>query len=208
MDVNKVSRYLSESLSQKKAASAKESGNEADVKKDENTAVKKEAKKDEAVIVEKSKNEKEVTYSKTAGKVDYETIQKLKQEADARTAQLRSLVEKLLLKQGKTLDDSLDMYELIRTGKLEVDEETRLQAQKDIAEDGYWGVEQTSERMFSFAKALAGDNPEQADKMVEAFEEGYAQAKKQWGGELPEICSKTRDAFLKKMDAWKNNKEK
>ena len=40
-----------------------------------------------------------------------------------------------------------------------MDEKTRLQAQKDIAEDGYWGVEQTSERLVSFAKALSGGDP-------------------------------------------------
>ena len=99
------------------------------------------------------------------------------------------------------------MYDLIRTGKLQVDDETRLQAQKDIAEDGYWGVEQTSDRLFSFATALAGYDKEKADEMVEAFKKGYAEAEKKWGGKLPDICQRTYDTFIKKMDEWKNSSE-
>ena len=37
-------------------------------------------------------------------------------------------------------------------------------------ENGYWGVKQTSERIFSFAQALAGDDEEKMTKMKEAFE--------------------------------------
>ena len=45
----------------------------------------------------------------------------------------------MLLKQGKTLSNANDIYSLLREGKVEVDDETRAQAKKDIAEDGYWG---------------------------------------------------------------------
>ena len=38
----------------------------------------------------------------------------------------------------------------------------KAQAQKDIDEDGYWGVKQTSQRLFDFASALAGDDVENA----------------------------------------------
>lgn len=207
MDISTVSNYMSESLTQKKAVLTEKSEAAHKTEDSKKAASDKEVKQEAAAVVEKSQEEQKVTYSKKAGKVDYDTIQKLKQEAEDRTAQLRSLVEKLLLKQGKTFDDSMDMYQLIREGKLEVDEETRLQAQKDIAEDGYWGVEQTSERLFSFAKALAANDPEQAEKMTEAFERGFEEAKKQWGGELPEICNQTREAFLKKMDDWKKGND-
>ena len=73
-----------------------------------------------------------------------------------RPGEPHTLTGEMLLKQGQTLTDATDIYALLREGKLEVDPEVKAQAQKDIAEDGYWGVEQTSERLLSFAKALAG----------------------------------------------------
>ena len=52
---------------------------------------------------------------------------------------------------------------------LTVDADTIAQAKKDIAEDGYWGVDQTSDRILDFAKALSGDDPDKADMLLEAF---------------------------------------
>ena len=76
------------------------------------------------------------------------------------------------------------------------------QAKEDISENGYWGVKQTSERIFSFAQALAGDDEEKMTKMKEAFEKGFKEATKTWGKELPDISQNTRDAVLKKFDDY------
>lgn len=207
MDINRVSSYVSESVSQsdrsKTSKTDRESKKESAVTS-ESTNTKKE--ESAAAVVETGSKTASATYSKKSAKVDTATIEKLKKEADERTAQLRSIVEKLLMKQSKTYNSSMDIYDLIKNGNLEVDDETRAQAQKDIVEDGYWGVKQTSDRLFSFATALAGNDPEQADKMIEAFKEGYKAAEKKWGGELPDICKQTYDAFLQKMDDWKNSK--
>ena len=63
-------------------------------------------------------------------------------------------------------------------------------------------VKQTSERIFSFAQALAGDDEEKMTKMKEAFEKGFKEATKTWGKELPDISQNTRDAVLKKFDDY------
>ena len=152
----------------------------------------------DAAVYEKSDEDKAAALANH--KIDYETIDKLKADAEARTAQLRSLVEKLLLKQGGTFENAKGLANLYR--KLEVDEETRAQAQEDISEDGYWGVEQTSDRIVSFAKALAGDNLELAQQMLEAVKEGFKQAGEEWGEDLPEISNRTMDATYKKLDEW------
>lgn len=135
-------------------------------------------------------------------KQDTATIAKLKADAERRTGQLRDLVEKLMLKQGETFDEA-NMYALLREGKVQVDPETAAQAKADIAEDGYWGVNQTSDRLVSFAKALTGGDPDKADEMIAAIKKGFDAATKAWGGELPDICKKTLDAALKKLDDWK-----
>ncbi len=142
--------------------------------------------------------------SKKAPKSDMTVINKLKAEAEQRTAQLRSLVEKMLVKQGKKFTSLADTFDQIKKGLIQVDPEVSAQAQKDISEDGYWGVEQTSERLFSFAKALAGNDPAYADKMLEAMKKGFEQATKSWGGELPDICQRTIDAATEKINNWKN----
>ena len=76
----------------------------------------------------------------------------------------------------------------------------KAQAQADIAEDGYWGVGQTSDRIIQFATALTGGDPDKIEAMRDAFKKGYAQAEKTWGGSLPEISQKTYDAVMEKFD--------
>ena len=75
-------------------------------------------------------------------------------------------------------------------------------AKEDISEDGYWGVKQTSQRLFDFASALAGDDVEKMKEMQAAMEKGFKQATKTWGKELPEICSQTIDAANKLFDDY------
>ena len=102
-----------------------------------------------------------------------------------------------------TADDT-SIWSFLRTGNFTVDAATKAQAQADIAEDGYWGVKQTSDRIVDFAKALCGGDPDKIEEMREAFEKGFKQAEKTWGGELPEISKKTYDAVMEKFDAWAN----
>ncbi|MBP3351267.1 MAG: hypothetical protein J6L65_02565 [Lachnospiraceae bacterium] len=131
---------------------------------------------------------------------DTAMIQKLKADAEARTAQLRSLVEQMMVKQGTAYGQANDIWSFLAKGDYEVDPATKAQAQADIAEDGYWGVEQTSQRIIDFATALTGGDPSKVDDMREAFKKGYAMAEEKWGGELPEISKKTYDAVMKKFD--------
>lgn len=131
---------------------------------------------------------------------DTALIQKLKADADARTSQLRSIVEQLMCKQANAYGQANDIWSFLAKGDFEVDPATKAQAQADIAEDGYWGVEQTSDRIIDFATALTGGDPDKIEEMRAAFKQGYEQAKETWGGELPEISQKTYDAVLKKFD--------
>ncbi|MBR2409226.1 MAG: hypothetical protein IKB07_09790 [Lachnospiraceae bacterium] len=148
------------------------------------------------------KNKNYVTLSKENKAI----VAQLKADAEQRTAQLRSLVESMILKQNKTfqvgtLTDE-KMFEMLRKGELEVSPEVRAQAQKDIAEDGYWGVEQTSERLFSFAKAISGGDVSKAEDLIKAMEKGFKMATKSWGDDLPEICQNTLKSATEKIRNW------
>lgn len=127
-------------------------------------------------------------------------INKLKADADARTAQLRSLVEKMMTGQANTYGKANDIWSFLREGNFTVDPATKAQAQADIAEDGYWGVKQTSSRILDFATALTGGDPDKIEEMRAAFEKGYKQAEKTWGGKLPDISRQTYDAVMKGFD--------
>ena len=154
---------------------------------------------DTGVVYESSASQTTDSVKKTYT-ADTALINKLKADADARTAQLRSLVEKLMLGQSNTYNTANDIWSFLREGKFTVDAATKAQAQADIAEDGYWGVEQTSDRIVSFATALTGGDPDKIEEMRAAFKKGYAQAEETWGGELPEISKKTYDAVMAKFD--------
>lgn len=164
------------------------------------TGTKDTAKQEAGVVYEKSDKTNDTVTKKT----DYALVEKLKADAEQRTAQLKSLVEKMMTKQGEAIGTADSMWRFLAKGDFTVDAETKAQAQADIAEDGYWGVEQTSDRILDFAKALSGNDPEKADLLLDAFKKGFKEATKTWGDELPEISQRTYDAVIKKFDAWKN----
>ena len=154
------------------------------------------------VVYEPSKEAQAASTKKTY-KPDTNMIQKLQADADARTSQMRSLVEQMMSKQANTYGNANDIWSFLSSGNFTVDAATKAQAQADIAEDGYWGVNQTSDRIISFATALTGGDPDKIDEMRAAFEKGYKAAQKKWGGQLPEISRQTYDAVLKKFDDLK-----
>lgn len=148
------------------------------------------------------------TYSASATRtgyaVDTETIDRLKSENEER---MMNLVRKILGEQVEKADmagliSKDSVMNAIKAGKFT--QEDVEQAKKDTAEDGYWGVEQTSDRFVQYATALTGGDPDKLDAMIEAFEKGYAEAEKQWGGELPELAQRTREATLKKFQELKD----
>lgn len=171
------------------AAKEKTSAEEAATKTTEDTGV----------IYEHSTDTNTSSTKKTY-KPDTALINKLKADADARTSQLRSLVEQMMGKQAATYGNANDIWSFLRSGNYTVDPATKAQAQADIAEDGYWGVSQTSDRIIQFATALTGGDPDKIEAMRDAFKKGYAQAEKTWGDSLPEISQKTYDAVMEKFD--------
>lgn len=142
---------------------------------------------------------------------DTATLDDINKQVEAKLGSLRSTVESLLAQQGSkaelakgfSYEQVLQQYD----GKLkdffqslQVDEGTRLKAQEEIGENGFWGVKQTSERILSYAKAISGGDPSKLGLLRTAIEDGYKAAEKSWGGQLPDICKQTQDAVLKGLD--------
>jgi len=79
---------------------------------------------------------------------------------------------------------------------------TQADAQKLIAEDGYFGVDQTSDRIVNFAKSIAGGDPAKIEAIKAGVDNGFQEALKAFGGTLPDISHDTYDAVMNKLDAW------
>ena len=116
-------------------------------------------------------------------------VDQLKADAEERKNQMMNLVQKTLTGQvgsfGKASGD--DFWRTLASGKFTVDAATKAQAQKDISEDGYWGVKQTSQRLFDFASALAGDD---VDKMKENSQYVSSDSQAQVNSEIQNILNK------------------
>jgi hypothetical protein len=160
----------------------------------------------DAAVYEKSSDSETVKQTRTDAD-RAAIIQQLKADAEARQNSLMEIVKKTIQGQGSTfaISSSDDMWKFLASGKFTVDADTKAQAQKDISDDGYWGVEKTSDRIVDFAKALSGDDTKNADKMIDAFKKGFKEATAAWGKSLPDISKKTYDAVIKKLNDWKNS---
>ena len=118
--------------------------------------------KDEGVVYEKGE-----ASSTSSSKGIYsrdDIVARLKKDAEDRTAQLRSLVEKMMTSQGTKIGQADSMWKFLASGNYTVSPEIKAQAQADIAEDGYWGVEKTSDHIIEFAKALTGGDESKIER--------------------------------------------
>jgi hypothetical protein len=131
----------------------------------------------------------------TEYKTDFAKVSAMKADLSKNIGAFKQMVRTMFEKQGFLAGGDLDAI-------IQIDKETQLSAQEAISEDGYWGVNKTSERIVDFAKALSGGDPSKISLLKQAVLDGFAEAEKAWGGELPEITGKTRDRIMELFDEW------
>lgn len=129
-------------------------------------------------------------------------VSQLKADAEARQSQFTNLIYQMMNQQTNAYGKANNIWQFLASGNYTVDPATKAQAQADIAEDGYYGVSQTSSRIFDFACALAGNDADKMKEMQEAFTKGFKQAEKTWGGKLPDISYETQEAVNKKFEEY------
>jgi hypothetical protein len=128
--------------------------------------------------------------------VTYSTDMKVENGAGDKFGLLQSLVANLLKEQGINTN--------ILTGDTEIDIATITPeaAQELVADDGYFGVEKTSDRIFQFAVGVAGGDPSRIDAIREGIANGFNEALEAFGGWLPDISYATYDTVMEKLDSW------
>ena len=139
-----------------------------------------------AVEVSLSMNAQIILLSMDAG-------DKIKNNTDAQ----KSILDFL---SGKSEDKNFNLANTGYEGKpiteLSVDEATEL-----VSDNGFFGVAKTSQRVADFVLNFSGDDLERLQKGREGIVQGFEDAKKMWGGDLPEISYKTQSRTLELIDA-------
>ena len=137
-------------------------------------------------------------------------VKALKEEVEARQKQFIDLVTKTISGQGEKAaianGNMDDIWKKLAKGDFKISEAAKKQAKEEISEKGYWGVEQTSKRLFDYASALAGDDVNKMKAMQAAMEKGYKEATKAWGKDLPEISKRTLAAANKLFEDYYKSK--
>ena len=157
---------------------------------------------DVAAVYEKSEGAaNKATYSinKRSAEDRAALVQQLKQDQVDRQNQMVDLVRKMFSDQAgvSKLSELFTPENLKNVTQADIDK-----AKEDVSEDGYWGIKQTSQRLFDFASALAGDDPDKMKEMQDAMEKGFKEAMGAWGDELPDISKDTLAAANKMFDEY------
>ena len=114
---------------------------------------------------------------------------------------LRGLVLNMLKEQG--IDTKIATGQ--KDAGIDISQLSQEEAQALIADDGYFGVEKTSDRIVDFAIAMAGGDPSRLAAIKEGVTKGFNEALNAFGGWLPEISYNTFDAVMNKLDSWAEN---
>jgi hypothetical protein len=171
--------------------------------KAESTTAKEAAKEEVKSTDANDKSAQGVTFEKSDGYVAKKATYDINKKSASDRAAIVEQMKKASEDQRQSLINMVQKMMDTQAGKSKVanssiisgtvTEEARRKAAEDISEDGYWGAKQTSQRLFDFASALAGDDVEKMKKMQEAMNKGIGQAAAKLGG-LNSLGQQTQDA--------------
>ncbi len=126
----------------------------------------------------------------------YSASMSLPSNDGAKYDMLQGLVAHLLKEQGIETTITTD------NGEIDISAVTPQEAQDLTSDDGYFGVEKTSDRIVKLAVDIAGGDPSRIDAIKEGVDRGFEEALKAFGGKLPDISHDTYDAVMEKLDKW------
>jgi hypothetical protein len=120
------------------------------------------------------------------------------QELSSNNAKAQSNILNFL--SGKEVEGQLSLKDIGYEGK-PITELSKEEASELVAEDGFFGVDKTSQRVANFVFNFSGDDLDILEKGREGIVKGFEDAQKMWGGELPEISHQTQAKTLELIDA-------
>lgn len=144
---------------------------------------------------------RKVTYDKP--KLSEKTLQQLKDESENALSHLRKIVTALLKRQGLEFQD-ISEIKPEDWGEVTVDEIAQAEAQAMLEGDGELSPAKVSDRIVDFAKAISGGDKSKFGLLKSAIDKGFNEAGIEFGGELPDICKRTYNLTIEKLEAWAN----
>ena len=101
---------------------------------------------------------------------------------------------------GKEVEGELSLKDIGYEGK-PITELSQKEASELVSEEGFFGIDQTSQRVADFVFNFAGDDLDILEQGREGIVKGFEEAEKMWGGELPQISYDTQAKTLELIDA-------
>jgi len=100
---------------------------------------------------------------------------------------------------GKKVSEDFNLANTGYQGK-PITELSKEEATQLVGDDGFFGVEKTAQRVSGFVLSFSGDSLEKLEAGRKGIVQGFEDAQKMWGGELPEISHKTQAKTLELID--------
>jgi hypothetical protein len=95
--------------------------------------------------------------------------------------------------------DTFTLADIGYNGK-PIAELTQMEAKELVSEDGFFGIEQTSQRIADFVLNGAGDDVEKLRAGREGILRGFKEAEEIWGETLPDISYQTINKAVSQID--------
>ena len=135
-------------------------------------------------------------YGSSGAQLTYSASMTVDSDKGAKYDMLRGMVANMLKEQGIKTKISTD------NGEIDINAVTPQEAKDLTSDDGYFGVDKTSDRIVKMAINIAGGDPDRIDAIKEGVDKGFQEALKAFGGKLPDISYDTYDAVMEKLDKW------
>ena len=101
---------------------------------------------------------------------------------------------------GKETEGELSLKDIGYEGK-PITELSQDEASELVSDEGFFGITQTSQRVANFVFNFSGDNLDILEQGREGIVQGFEEAQKMWGDELPQISFDTQAKTLELIDA-------
>ena len=102
--------------------------------------------------------------------------------------------------EGKTTQSGMSLESIGYEGKA-LSQLSQGEAKDLVSDAGFFGIDATSQRVTSFVINMTGDNLEALQESRDGLVQGFEQAQKLFGGDLPDISVKTQEKSLEIIDA-------
>lgn len=130
---------------------------------------------------------------------------KMRSDNAKEVIQMQSYVANTFLKQGIVAGTAASSWKVLSGGGSASSGASIIaRAKTDISKNGYWGIEQTSDRVMSYAKKLSGGNKSVMNELAKSVAHSYSESTQNSNSYAAALASDTYNSINFKFDQWFN----